>query len=215
MVYYSKTGLVSFWNSIADRSCVGKRRMPISTLGNALLSLLARKPRSGYDLVQYMKRPIGYFWHARSSQIYAELLRLETQILVTYQVIEQHDRPNKKLYTITQEGRAALRQWATEPVEVTHDRNELALKAYTIWLADPEQAIRLFRTQEDAHATKLAHYEAILARLEQGHGPQWRVDEPLFGDYATLHLGIGYEREYTVWCRWMAEQLEQHLGQKD
>ena len=158
-----------------------------------------------------MKQPIGYFWHARQSQIYAELTALEAQELISHQLIEQHARPDKKLYTITEEGRVALRQWVTDPVEVKPDRNELALKAYTIWLAEPEKALHLFRTQQDFHTKKLAHYEDILIRLEQQHGSQWRIDEPLFGDYATLQLGIGYERMYEAWCRWVAEQLEQHL----
>ena len=186
--------------------------MPISTLGYALLALLARQPRSGYDLVQYMKQPIGYFWHARPSHIYAELLRLERERFVTFQVVEQRDRPDKKVYTITREGLAAVRQWVTEPVALKPDRNELALKAYSVWLAEPEQAMRLFQRQEAFHAQQLGRYEDILGRLEQQHGLQWRVDEPLFGDYATLQLGIGYERMYVAWCRWMIEQMEKQSG---
>lgn len=186
--------------------------MPISTLGYALLALLARQPRSGYDLVQYMKQPIGYFWHARPSHIYAELLRLEREGFVTFQVIEQHDRPDKKVYTLTQEGLAAVCQWVTEPVALKPERNELALKAYSVWLAEPGQTMRLFQWQEAFHAQQLARYEDILGRLEQQHGEPWRVDEPLFGDYATLQLGIGYERMYAAWCRWMVEQLEEQPG---
>ena len=211
MVYYSKVGIFLLWSSIRSLFPVGQRRFSISTLGYALLSLLARKPRSGYDLAQYMKQPIGYFWHARQSQIYAELTELEAQGWITHQVIEQHARPDKKLYTITEEGRVALCQWVADPVEIKPDRNELALKAYTIWLAEPEKALHLFRTQQDFHTKQLAHYQDILLRLEQQHGSQWRIDEPLFGDYATLQLGIGYERMYEAWCRWVAEQLEKHL----
>jgi len=155
-----------------------------------------------------MKEPVGYFWYARQSHIYGELTHLEAQGLITHQVIEQQNRPDKKLYTITEAGRVAVRQWVTEPVEVKPDRNELALKAYAIWLAEPEKAIQLFRTQADLHASKLADYERILAQLERQHGSLWRVDEPLYGDYVTLHLGIEYERMYASWCGWMAEQLE-------
>src|SRR5215469_6282498 len=49
----------------------------ISTLGYALLTLLAREPLSGYDLAQRMKRPLGFFWQAQHSQIYPELAGLE------------------------------------------------------------------------------------------------------------------------------------------
>ena len=37
-------------------------------LSYALLGLLARAPRSGYDLLQLMEEPMGFFWSARRSQ---------------------------------------------------------------------------------------------------------------------------------------------------
>lgn len=174
--------------------------------------MLARNTLSGYDLARKMKKPIGFFWRARHSQIYPELARLEAQGLVTHQVVEQTDRPDKKIYSITDAGRASLRAWATEPVEPTPDRSEIVLKAYSVWLADPEKAIQLYRAQERYHLSQLAEYEQILTEIEQKHGPntEWRVDTPLFGDYATLRRGVVYEREYAQWCHWMIEQLEKH-----
>ncbi len=181
------------------------------TLGYALLVLLARTPASGYDLGRRLKEPIGFFWHARYNQIYPELTRLEALGLVTHEVIEQEDRPDKKVYTITEAGLAALRQWAVEPPEEAPARSELLLKAYTIWLADPEQAIHLFRTQAEQHARQQALYEQRLVEWERQ--PDWPItaDLPAFGDYATLQRGAGYEREYADWCRWMVAQLEQRL----
>lgn len=124
-------------------------------------------------------------------------------------MIEQEDRPDKKVYTITEAGRAALRAWATEPPEEAPARNELLLKAYTIWLADPEQAIQLFRDQAEQHARQQVLYEQRIAAWEQQPGWRLQVDLPSFGDYSTLQRGAGYEREYAAWCRWMVEQLEQ------
>ena len=51
----------------------------MTTLGYALLGLLARRPLSGYDLAGQLKVPVVFFWHARISQIYPELARLEAQ----------------------------------------------------------------------------------------------------------------------------------------
>src|SRR5437660_6282472 len=105
------------------------------TLSYGLLGLLARKPLSGYDLAQQMKRRVGLMWSALPSQIYPELARLEKQGLVTHQVVEQPDyRPDKKVYEITEAGRQALRQWVTQPTPPTAIRDEFVLKAYSIWL---------------------------------------------------------------------------------
>lgn len=183
----------------------------VSTLGYALLARLARKAHSGYELLQAMKRPVGFFWQASQSQIYPELKRLETLGLVTFEVINQEHRPDKKVYSITSTGREALRRWAVSPTEPEPSRNELLLKVYSFWLADPIAALKLIRAQEDLHAGQLAHYERILAEQQQAHPAPIRVHEPLFGDYATLQIGLRYEREYVAWCRWLAEQLEASL----
>lgn len=184
------------------------------TLGYALLALLAHNPASGYDLGRRLKDPIGFFWHARYNQIYPELSHLEALGLITHEVVEQTDRPDKKVYSITEAGLAALRAWTIEPPEEPPARNELLLKAYTIWLADPEQAISLFRTQAEQHARQQALYEQRLAEWERQPDRPIQADLPTFGGYATLLRGAGYEREYAAWCRWMVAQLEQRLNRE-
>jgi PadR family transcriptional regulator AphA len=184
--------------------------MRLATLGYALLGLLARKPRSGYDLAQLMRNPIGYFWHAQHSQIYPELARLEAAGMVTHEVVEQYDRPDKKIYAIAEAGRAALREWVTEPAHVRPDRDELMLKTFSIWLADRERAIAFYRASEEYHASRLAVYESYLREFEREDDIRARrVDSPRFMQYATLRRGIDYERSYAEWCRWMVETLGQ------
>lgn len=161
-----------------------------------------------------MKNPIGFFWHAHQSQLYPELARLEAQGYVTARVLEQHNRPDKKIYAISDAGSAALQHWVTQPPASAPERSELLLKTYAIWLVDPAQAIRLFQIEEDHHRTRLAHYEQILAQVEQKYGPHIPLDIPQFGDYATLQKGIGYEREYMNWCRWMIELFEANSTQQ-
>jgi DNA-binding PadR family transcriptional regulator len=181
----------------------------IRTLGYALLGLLARRPLSGYDLARQMKEPIGYFWHAHHSQIYPELAALAAAGLVTHEVIQQRDRPDKKVFSITEAGRAALRRWVTEPAPIPPDRSDLMVKAFSVWLADPEAAIALYRGLEREHLRRLASYEEQRAAIEARHGTDvWRVSGPAFASYATLRRGIQYEREYAEWCGWMAEALE-------
>lgn len=183
-------------------------------LDYALLGLLARAPQSGYDLIRHMEEPIGFFWHARRSQIYPELARLEEAGLVTHTVVEQHDRPDKKVYEITEAGRAALREWVVAPLRPAMDRDELLLKTYSVWLADPEQAMALFRTQERLHQERLAQYERMAAEMESKAGTEGpRGDAPRFAAYATLQRGITYERGYAEWCRWMAQILAERAEQ--
>jgi DNA-binding PadR family transcriptional regulator len=181
----------------------------MTTLGYALLGLLARGPASGYDLTRHLRAPIGFFWRARHSQIYPELARLEAAGLVTHAVVAQQDLPDKKVYTITESGSDALKRWVTAPVEPPVLRDEILLKTYSVWLAEPAAAAALFRDHEGRHAEQLRVYEALQRQLEaKGAEAISRPDSPDFASYITLQKGIRYERQYLEWCRWVAELLE-------
>lgn len=181
----------------------------MTTLGYALLGLLARAPSSGYDLAQKLKGQVAFFWQARHSQIYPELARLEQQGYLVVARVPQVERPDKKIYSLTEQGRNALETWLKTPVEVPATRDELVLKAYHLWLIEPVQALALFREHERHHAALLARYQHNRVWLEE----QWaaegrRLDSPWFGSVAAIQRGVGYEQEYLEWCRWMLAQLE-------
>ncbi|MDQ3302717.1 MAG: PadR family transcriptional regulator, partial [Actinomycetota bacterium] len=131
------------------------------------MGLLARESLSGYDLASRMRERVGFFWQARHSQIYPELARLEGEGVVVHRVVEQQDRPDKKVYEITGAGSDALREWVTAPVKPRATRDEMVLKAYSVWLADPERAIALFRDQQRLHKEQLLRYEEIGAWMEE------------------------------------------------
>ncbi len=181
----------------------------MTTLGYAILGLLSREDLSGYDLTGRMAGRVGYFWSARHSQIYPELARLEDGGYVTHSVVEQAERPDKKVYRITAEGLDALKEWVIQPPVPRPIRDELTLKAYSVWLADKKEAARLFREEELGHEEQLAHYEDLRTWMEDEWGNDLTTpDNPRFAVYATLRRGIGYEREYADWCRWMADSIE-------
>ena len=180
----------------------------MTTLGYAILGLLSREDLSGYDLKQRMAGRVGYFWSAKHSQIYPELARLEDGGYVKHSVVEQRERPDKKVYEITAYGLDALKEWVIQPPVPRPTRDELTLKTYSVWLADKVKAAQLFREEKLRHEEQLAHYEELRAWMEG----EWRdeltsTNSPEFASYATLRRGIRYEREYAEWCRWMADSI--------
>lgn len=182
----------------------------MTTLGYAILGLLAREALSGYDVTQRMKGRVGFFWGAGHSQIYPELARLEEGGFVTHSVVEQRERPDKKVFEITHAGLEALREWAVEPPPRRPTKDELTLKAYSVWLVDGEEAARLFREEGRRYEEQLARYEEIRGWMER----EWaddvgRPDSPRFASYAALRRGILYERGNAEWCRWLAEAVEE------
>src|SRR6478672_1974982 len=76
----------------------------------AVLGMLARKERSGYDLLKAIERSVGFFWTPAKSQLYALLPKLVERGLLEAKRIEQDKRPDKTVYRITPAGRRALRE---------------------------------------------------------------------------------------------------------
>ena len=184
----------------------------LTKLGYAILGLLAAGPKSGYDIAQVLRKPVSFFWSANHSQIFPELARLQAGGFVTYEVVEQYDRPDKKLYSITPGGLEAVKQWLVEPIEPQTVRDELVLRAFFVWLADPAQAAALFREQERLHKDQLAEHQQSLASYEGAGVDREDLSSPDFANYLTLLRGIGYEREYAAWCGLVAKKIEQAAG---
>ena len=180
----------------------------MTTLGYAILGLLSREDLSGYDLKQRMAGRVGYFWSARHSQIYPELARLEGGGYVTHSVVEQRERPDKKVYEITARGLEDLKEWVTRPPVPRPTRDELTLKTYSVWLADKEEAARLFREEQLRHEEQLAHYEGLRTWMEG----EWREDllyqQPRVRFLRHAPARHQLREEYAEWCRWMADSIE-------
>mgnify|MGYP001326275200 CR=1 FL=1 len=77
-----------------------------------ILVLLSFGAQSGYDLKQLADNSVGHFFGSPvRSQIYSELRRLSELGYASEREVEQDDRPDKRLYSITDEGLAALCTW--------------------------------------------------------------------------------------------------------
>jgi len=186
----------------------------ISRLGYAILALLARQPSTGYELSARARRPLGYFWSARHSQIYPELQKLLAAGLVRFDVASGPGPRDKKVYALTDAGMGTLREWVIQAPESPPARDDLLLKAYAAWTADPAAARHLFASQISRHQERLRSHERDWMQVESRHngGPP-PVTHPDFGSYATLRYGIDYERQRIAWLQWMSGLLG--TGQAD
>ena len=80
-----------------------------------LLGLLDVEPRYGYELKAVFEQFLGGTWPLNIGQVYTALARLEKDGLVECQVVPQDLLPDRKVYALTEKGRAELRAWADRP----------------------------------------------------------------------------------------------------
>jgi DNA-binding PadR family transcriptional regulator len=85
-------------------------------LPHAILVSLCEQSGSGYELTRRFDRSIGYFWSATHQQIYRTLRTMEDDGWVSATVVVQQGRPDKKVYTVSEAGRAELARWIAAPL---------------------------------------------------------------------------------------------------
>lgn len=99
-------------------------------LREALLGLLAIRPMSGYDLTRSYERALQQIWYAPLKQIYPTLRKMQRDGLLKVSVKVQHDRPNRKVYSLTVEGRQLLTQWLATPAALPRMHHEFIHKLF-------------------------------------------------------------------------------------
>ena len=97
---------------------------------NALLGLLAQKPRHGYELRSAFVAMLGgeSNWDLKPAQVYTTLSRLAEAGLVKQQATVQDGGPEKTIYAITPAGQKELMKWFDSPAETPHQHDEVYLK---------------------------------------------------------------------------------------
>jgi DNA-binding PadR family transcriptional regulator len=127
-----------------------------------LLGLLLDGPSHGYDLARAFAPTtvIGGVVHMGTSHLYALLTRLERDGLIAGELREQGLRPPRRVYQITETGRASLRRWLDEPVARPRDiLVDFPLKLYLTQRQSLERAIALVIHQRALFAAYLADLE--------------------------------------------------------
>ena len=75
---------------------------------HALLNALLHGNASGYDLVKRFQPSAAHWWHPKPAQMYTELARMEADGLVSAETVIQTKYPNKRVFSLTDAGRAEL-----------------------------------------------------------------------------------------------------------
>jgi DNA-binding PadR family transcriptional regulator len=126
----------------------------------ALLGLLSRQPCSGYDLKKQIVDSSALYWSGNNNQIYKTLVEMNAEGLVTYQVIIQQDLPAKKIYSITPQGLAELKDWLLALPEIPEIRSDFLIRlAWADLLSTEELKILLENYKNEVRAQLLMEKE--------------------------------------------------------
>jgi PadR family transcriptional regulator AphA len=180
------------------------------SLEHAILGFLTYQPFSGYDLKKFFDESVRHFWSATQSQIYRTLARMAEDGWVHMEMVEQEDRPDRKVYHITDEGLAELGRWLTTPLDLPRIRHEWLIQVFFAHQLSDEEILASF----EGRAEKLRHkldlfrtgVQAVVERrfAEMGSERSRRLWQ------FTLDYGISHLKWELQWVESALEELR-HL----
>jgi DNA-binding PadR family transcriptional regulator len=177
-------------------------------LRHAVLAALLEGEASGYQLAKRFDVSVANFWSATPQQLYRELDRLEADGLVDARLVRQQRRPDKRVFTLTDTGRAELQRFTGEPAKPVAMRDELLVKLQAVDVGDGHAVTKELMARLDRARAKLATYDGLLADMLDGRDEEsFERNSERIGPYLTLMAGQMYEQTNIRWCAAALEVL--------
>ncbi len=167
------------------------------SLNHAILGFLRYGPRTGYDLKKVFDASVQHFWPAQQSQIYQSLSKLMESGYVECELIPQEERPNRKLFCITDRGRAELHQWLADHLTERPSRAQFLVQLFFAGELSDDEVLELLEA-------KAEEIRQVLHRFTAGevphpiHANDLPAREQFFW-YLTLDFGIENARQSLRW----------------
>ncbi|HEY3482222.1 MAG TPA: PadR family transcriptional regulator [Streptomyces sp.] len=164
-----------------------------------LLALLAKGPAHGYELKQSLEKLFGAAYpQPNVGQIYVTLGRLEKSGLISGQDVNQSNRPNKRIFELTQAGHEAVAAWFEEASDEPRVRDEFFMKLALAPETGMADAVGLINRQRRHYLNLVRALNRLAASEDQDN----RISQLLI-EGALLHLQADLD-----WLERCQEELE-------
>lgn len=180
----------------------------LMALRDAILAALLDGESSGYDLAKDFDASVANFWSATPQQLYRELEKMAEDGLVAARIVAQERRPNKRLFSLTEGGLAALHEYTARSPKPTAVRDELLVQVQAVEAGDADAVLAAVRERQRLAEGKLKRYERLRERLLDGRTePEFLATARRVGPYLTLARGIAFEQGNVRWCEFAVAAL--------
>lgn len=174
---------------------------PLSTTSYAVLGMLSLRPWTPYELTQQMRRSLAYCWPTSERALYSEPERL-VRAGYANSATSQDGLRVRRVYTITEAGRAALRDWLATDPSAPRFVNEPLLR---LLFADQAGLDELRNTLEILRK-QLAEQHALGREQMRGYLDGDDAPFPKRAHLASLFADL-YDRLFTAFEEWTDDAL--------
>lgn len=108
---------------------------------DVILGMLLNGPQSGYDIKQAFENLFSYFFDVSYGSIYPALNKLEKEGLIKKEVVIQKGKPNKNVFSITEQGKAKFWEYMSSPLERDVVKSDTLMRLYFSKYTDIEHVL--------------------------------------------------------------------------
>jgi len=177
------------------------------SLDHALLGFLNYHAYTGYDLKKIFDTSVRHFWPADQSQIYRTLARLTEQGFAEMEKIPQENRPERKVYHITDAGRLELLKFLSGPPPFDEPRSAPLIQVFFAGQLSDEEVLAKFEDYAAIMRSILAQYEQVPDYLGPFQDEIPSTREHFFW-LLTLENGITNMRANLEWAESVIKRIK-------
>lgn len=177
------------------------------SLEYAILGFLNYHPYTGYDLKKIFDSSVQHFWLADQSQIYRTLSRLTEQGYAVMEKVPQEDRPDRKVYHITESGREELMRWLSGPTPMGSPHSAPLIQVFFAGQFSDQEALVKFEEYASIMRSILAQYDQVKDHM----GPfleEIPSEREHFFWLLTLENGIAVMQANLAWAESAIERIK-------
>lgn len=176
-----------------------------------ILGYLSWQPMTGYDVKRIIADSETLPWSANNNQIYRALVELHNDQWVTKTIQDQVGAPNRHIYSITDEGIKALKEWTGSKPEPPLTRKSLFNQLMWADCLDANEMDELLEAYLSVVGEKL--FFVRVQADEKKNFPERTSRESYLWEMIHKNWILHYEAELS-WIRQIRQELSENEARR-
>lgn len=179
--------------------------MAMIKLDYGVLAMLSQNELSGYDITSRLNK----YWKTSHSRIYPVLAKLEKLGFAHFQTVEQTNKPDKKVYHITDAGIETLKNWLMSTTLPAIKKDEALMKLMCIHLLGKDVVVRLLKERISLMKKELKEGLDIINEVkQQSNGKVTSTNSQYFNAHVLSEIMFCHVNLDILWCKWVLNLYE-------
>jgi DNA-binding PadR family transcriptional regulator len=161
---------------------------------------------TGYELKKFFSISFQFFSGLSYGSIYPALKKMEADGLITMRLEIQDGAPNRKVYTVTEDGKKAFIEALQQPISFNRQKNDFLTRLFFFAHLSREESLAAIQNYLDSIRLVQQELQQVQPRIE-GRADKYQ--------YLCLQFGLRYFQDLMGNISHIVQALEQDQTETD